>query len=133
VLVLSAYPEEEFAAKVFKLGGAGYLTKQGAADELVVAVKKALAGGKYVSPSLAEKFAASIGGQLNQAPYEALSNRELQVLRSVAMGKTIKDIAVELALSEKTVATYRARLSEKLGLDNNVALARFAWQHKLVD
>ena len=133
VLVLSAYPEEEFALRAFKLGAAGYLNKQSAADELLVAVKKALAGGKYVTAALAEKLAASLGGELQQAPHEALSNREMQVLRLVATARTIKEIAAELALSEKTVATYRARIAEKLGLGSNVELARYALQHKLVE
>ncbi|MBI5397386.1 MAG: response regulator transcription factor [Verrucomicrobia bacterium] len=133
VLVLSGYPEEEFALRAFKLGAAGYLNKQSASDELLVAVKKVLAGGKYVTAALAEKLAASLGGELKQAPHEALSNRELQVLRLVATGRTIKEIAGELALSEKTVATYRARIAEKLGLGSNVDLARYALQHKLVE
>lgn len=133
VLVLSAYPEEEFALRAFKLGAAGYLNKQRAAEELLAAVKKVLAGGKYVTAALAERLAASLGGQLDQLPHEALSNRELQVLRLVASGKTIKEIAAELALSEKTVGTYRTRLAEKLGLSSNVELTRYALKHKLVE
>lgn len=133
VLVLSMYPEEEFALRAFKLGAAGYLSKQSAADELLVAVNKILAGGKYVTASLAEKLAASMGGELNQAPHEALSNRELQVLRLIATGKTIKEIAAELALSEKTVSTYRTRISDKMGLATNVELTRYALRYKLVD
>lgn len=133
VLVLSAYPEEEFALRAFKLGAAGYLNKQHAAEELLVAVNKVLAGGKYVTAALAERLAASLGGPLNQLPHEALSNRELQVLRLVASGKTIKEIAAELALSEKTVGTYRARIARKLGLGSNVELTRYALKHKLVE
>ena len=133
VLILSSYPEEEFAVSAFKLGAAGYLNKQSASDELFVAVRKVLAGGKYVTALLAEKLAASVGGELNQAPHEALSNRELQVLRLVAVGRTIKEIAAELALSEKTIGTYRSRISEKLGLSTNVELARYALQHRLVE
>lgn len=133
VLVISAYPEAEFAMRALKLRAAGYLTKGQAADELGAAMKKALAGGRYVTNSLAERLAASLGSDLQCAPHESLSNRELQVLRLVAQGQTLKEIAGELALSEKTIGTYRARLSEKLRLSTNVELARYAWQHQLVD
>lgn len=133
VLVLSMYPEEEFALRAFQLGAAGYLTKQAAGDELLVAVRKILAGGKYVTAALAERLAARLGGEMQAAPHAALSPRELQVLRLVASGRTLKEIAAELALSEKTVGTYRARVAEKLGLSSNVELARYALRHKLVD
>jgi DNA-binding NarL/FixJ family response regulator len=133
VLVLSVYPEAEFAVRVFKLGAAGYLSKDSAPDELLVAVKKILAGGKYVTAALSEKLAYALGGDLDQVPHDALSNRELQVLRLIATGKTLKEIAAELSLSEKTVATYRVRLANKLGLSTNVELARYALQHRLVD
>jgi DNA-binding NarL/FixJ family response regulator len=133
VLVLSAYPEEEFAIRSFKLGASGYLNKSRASDELLAAAKKVLAGGKYVTASLAEKLAAAVGGSAEQAPHDSLSNRELQVLRMVASGKTIKEAAAEMALSEKTVGTYRSRISQKLGLGSNVELARYALRHGLVD
>jgi DNA-binding NarL/FixJ family response regulator len=132
-LVLSAFPEEEFALRALKLGASGYLNKSRASDELLAAVKKALAGGKYVTASLAEKLAAALGGEIEHAPHESLSNRELQVLRLIAAGKTIKEIAGELALSEKTVGTYRTRISQKTGLATNVALTRYALQHRLVE
>ena len=134
VLVLSISPEEEFALRCLKLGAAGYLSKRSASDELILAVKKALAGGKYVTAALAEKLAASLaGGDAAQLPHEVLSNRELQVLRMIANGKTIKEISAELSLSEKTIATYRARISEKMGLATNVELTRYAIQHNLAD
>jgi len=133
VLVLSVAPEEDYALRCLKLGAAGYLSKRSASEELVAAVNKAMAGRKYVTPALAEKLAAAVSGDSFQAPHEALSNRELEVLRLVAAGKTIKEIAAELALSEKTVATYRTRLSEKMGLATNVELARYAIQHHLAD
>jgi two-component system invasion response regulator UvrY len=133
VLVVSAYPEEEFAMRAFKLQAAGYLTKGQAADELGPAMKKALAGGRYVTASLAERMAAALGCELQGAPHESLSSRELQVLRLVAQGRTLKEIAAELALSEKTIGTYRSRISEKLHLSTNVELARYALQHQLVD
>jgi DNA-binding NarL/FixJ family response regulator len=133
VVVLSAFPEADYALRAFKLGAAAYLTKQSASDELLVALRKALAGGKYVTTSLAEKLAANLAGEVTSEPHESLSNRELQVLRMIAVGKTIKEIAAELFLSEKTVGTYRTRLSEKMGLGTNVELTRYALQHRLVD
>ena len=133
VLVLSVYPEEEFALRAFKLGAAGYLTKAGLSDEMLPAVRRVLAGGKYVSAALAEHMAATLGNPRAQAPHEALSPRELEVLRLVAVGRTIKEIAANLLLSEKTVATYRTRVSDKLGVSTNVELARYALQNGLVE
>lgn len=133
VVVLSVFPEADYALRAFKLGAAGYVTKQSASDELLAALRKALAGGKYVTASLAEKLAASLAGEASSEPHESLSNRELQVLRMIAGGKTIKEIAAELSLSEKTVGTYRTRISEKMGLGTNVELTRYALQHHLVD
>ena len=132
-LVLSAYPEQEIALRAFQLGAAGYLNKQTAFDELLVAVRRILSGGKYVTSSLAERMAAALGGEIHAAPHEALSARELQVLRLIAMGRTLKEISTELAVSEKTVATYRARISEKMQLGTKVELTRYALKHKLVD
>ena len=133
VLVLSSYPEEEFAVRAFKLGAAGYLTKSSVADEMLLAVRRVLGGGRYVSAALAEQLAGSLGNPPVQAAHEALSPRELEVLRQVASGKTIKEIGAGLCLSEKTIATYRSRVSEKLGLSSNVELARYALQHGLVE
>jgi two-component system invasion response regulator UvrY len=133
VLVLSAYPEEEFAVRCLRLGAAGYLTKSSAADELVAAARKALEGGKYVTAALAERLAAVLGGAVRGEPHEALSGRELQVVRLVATGRSMREIAAELNLSEKTIATYRARIAGKLGVSTNVELTRYALQHKLVE
>lgn len=133
VLVLSSYHEEEYAVRAFKLGAAGYLNKASVSDEMLGAVKKVLAGGKYVSAALAEKLAGDLGHPDAAAPHEALSPRELEVLRLVATGQTIKEIAAGFNLSEKTIATYRTRLAEKLKLSTNVELARYALQHKLVE
>lgn len=133
VLVLSVYPEEDYALRAIRLGAAGYLTKQSAPDELLAAVRKTLAGGRYVTASLAEKLARALGGDLQQQAHEALSPRELQVLRLVAGGRTLKEIASDLGLSEKTIGTYRLRLSEKMGLRTNVELTRYALQHGLAE
>lgn len=133
VLVLSMYPEEEFAVRAFKLGASAYINKRCAAEELVVAIRKIMTGGKYVTPALAERILADISGEKPAAPHQLLSPRELQVLRMIASGKTMKEVAYELALSEKTVATYRARVAEKLGLSTNVELTRYAIKHGLVE
>lgn len=133
VLVLSSYPEEEFAVRAFQAGADGYLTKGSVSSELYVAVRKVLAGGKYVSAALAEKLARVLSVPSLQLPHETLSPRELDVLLLVAKGRTIKEIAGDLFLGEKTVATYRKRAADKLGLTTNVELARYALQHQLVD
>lgn len=133
VIVLSAFPERDYAVRAFKLGASGYVSKQSAEVELLHAVRKALTGRHYVSASLAEIFAAVLAGEAPEAPHETLSNRELQVLCSVARGKTLKEIAAELMLSEKTIGTYRSRISQKLGLSTNVELARYAERYQLVD
>jgi len=133
VVVLSAFPEAEFALRSLKRGACAYVNKQSASDELLAAIRKGLAGGRYVTSALAEKLAASLAGEAPEAPHETLSARELQVLRLIAVGKSVKEIAGELSLSEKTVGTYRTRISEKMGLSTNVELARYALQHRLVD
>lgn len=131
ILVVSAYPEEEFAVRAFKLGAAGYLSKNQASDELTAAVRSILAGKKYVTVSLAQRLAHAVSGEEHRTPHEALSPREHQVLQLIAGGSTVKQIAAELALSEKTVGTYRARIAEKTGLSSNVELTRYAFQHGL--
>ncbi len=133
ILVVSAHPEKEYGVRSLKLGAAGYVTKQSAADSLVAAARRILSGGRYVSPALAEHLAGSLAGGQSEASHDSLSNRELQVLKMIALGKTLKEIGSELSLSEKTVATYRARISEKMGLPTNVDLTRYAMRHGLVD
>jgi two-component system invasion response regulator UvrY len=132
VLIMSAFPEEEFALRALKSGAAGYLDKRMLASEVVTAIKRVLTGERYVSMALASKLAAQLGGETRVA-HESLSQREFQVLRLIAAGKTIKEIAAELSLSEKTIGTYRTRISEKLGLGTNVELTRYALQHRLVE
>jgi two-component system, NarL family, invasion response regulator UvrY len=132
VLVLSMHPENQFAVRVLKCGASGYMTKESAPDELVGAVKKVLAGGRYVSNALAENLAASLSAS-QKAPQELLSNREFQVLRLIASGKMVTDIARELSLSVKTISTYRSRILEKMGMKNNAELMHYAIQHRLVE
>jgi DNA-binding NarL/FixJ family response regulator len=133
VLVLTSYSEEQFALHALKLGACGYITKNEATEQLITAVQRLLAGGKYITSSLAESLADHVGAPDLQAPHEALSQRELQVLCAIATGKSIKDIATQLSLSEKTIATYRTRITEKTGLRSNVDIARFALKQGLVD
>jgi len=133
VLVVSAYTEEEFALRALKLGAAGYVSKQSASDVLAGAVKKVPAGGRYVSAAVAEKLAQAAAEGWSLTPHEDLSLREMQVFQMIARGSSIKEIAGELALSEKTIATYRSRISEKLGLGTNVELTRYAMQHGLAE
>jgi two-component system invasion response regulator UvrY len=133
VLVLSMHPENQFAVRVLKRGAAGYMTKESAPDELVGAVKKVLAGGRYVSSSLAEKLATYLSGDTQRPPQELLSDREFQVLRLIASGKIVSEIARELSLSVKTISTYRARILEKMSLRNNAELMHYAMQHQLVE
>ncbi len=132
-IVLSAYPEEEFAIRCLKLGASGYVAKSSAAHELVTACRTALEGRKYVTPLLAERLANLVDGTAPHAQHETLSPRELQVLRLVASGRSLKEIAAELALGEKTISTYRQRIAVKLGLSTNVELTRYALHHGLVD
>lgn len=133
VLVVSAHSERDYAVRALRLGAVGYVSKQSAADTLVSAVKRVTSGGRYVSPTVAELLAGSISGASNESPHEALSNRELQVLKMISTGMTLKEIGGELDLSEKTVSTYRARIAEKMGLPTNVELTRYAMRHGLVE
>jgi two-component system invasion response regulator UvrY len=131
VLMLTMYPEEQLAVRALKIGASGYLTKASAPDELVSAIQKVLTGGKYVSSSLAEHL-ASLLQQTERQPHETLSNREYQVLRLIASGKTTAEIAKELLLSVKTISTYHSRILEKMGMKNNAELIHYAINNHLV-
>jgi two-component system, NarL family, invasion response regulator UvrY len=133
VLVLSMYSEDQYAIRVLKAGASGYLTKDSAADELVKAIRKVVSGGRYVSTSLAEKLAFELGSDSSRLPHEALSDREFQVLRLIAAGKSVKEIAAELSLSVKTISTYRTRMLEKMNLGTNAELIHYAIQNHLID
>ena len=132
VLVLSMHAEDQFAVRAIKAGAAGYLRKECSPAELIRAVNRAAAGGRYVSETLAERLAAHLQSGGSNAPHETLSDREFIVLRLIALGKSMKEIAAELGLSINTVNTYRARLLNKLELKTNVELTRFAVDHELV-
>jgi DNA-binding NarL/FixJ family response regulator len=133
VLILSMHPEDQFAVRLLKAGASGYMTKESAPEELVGAVNKAVAGGRYVSVTLAEKLASLIVHDTQAAPHECLSDREFLILRLIASGKTVGQIARELSLSVKTVSTYRARLLEKMSMSNNSELVHYAFQYQLVE
>jgi len=133
ILLLSMHPEEQFARRALKGGAAGYLTKESVPEELKEAVRKVAMGGRYVSATLAEKLAVDLREGADTPLHELLSDREFQVLRMIASGKSVKDIADELSLSVKTVSTYRARILEKSGMKTNAELIRYALQSQLVD
>ena len=133
ILILSMYPERQYAIRVLKAGAAGYLTKESAPAELIAAIRQVSQGRKYVTQSLAEKLAAELGGKVQQEPHETLSDREYQVMCLLAAGKTITEIATELSLSIKTVSTYRTRILDKLNLENTAQIIRYALKRGLVE
>lgn len=133
VLFLSMYPEAQYARRALKAGAAGYLTKESIPEELQTAVRRVLGGGRYVSATLAERLAYDLGSGAEMPVHELLSDREFQVLRMIASGKTVKDIADEISLSVKTVSTYRTRILEKTGMKTTADLIRYALQSQLVD
>ena len=132
VLVLSIYPEEQYAIRVLKSGASGYLTKGSAPNELIEAIQKVSSGGKYVSAFLAEKLAFNLETDSELKPHETLSNREFQTLCLIGSGKTVKAIAEELSLSVKTISTYRERILEKMKMKTNSELTYYAIKNGLV-
>ncbi len=133
VLILSMYPEEQYALRVMKAGAAGYLTKESAPEEMVNAIRNAKKGKKYISTSLAEALAEHIHGYTEKPEYKNLSDREFEILKHIASGRALTEIADELSLSVKTISTYRSRVLKKLGLKNNSDIVRYAMNHKLLN
>ena len=133
VLILSMYPEKQYALRALKAGASGYLTKDSAAEELLAAVRAVASGHKYVTLSIAEELASELAELPEKASHERLSDREYQVMCSLAEGKTVVDIAKELSLSVKTISTYRSRIIRKLGAKNTAEIIRYALQHGLVE
>jgi DNA-binding NarL/FixJ family response regulator len=133
VLILSMHSEEQYARRAFKAGAAGYITKDSPRAELVKAVNKVIKGGKYVSPTLAEKLVVDLQRDTDRPPQEALSDREFEVMRLIASGKTVSEIADLLSLSDSTVSTYRARILEKMDMRTTAELTRYAIENKLLD
>jgi two-component system invasion response regulator UvrY len=133
VIILTVHPESQYALRILKAGASGYLTKESASDELIKAIRKVNAGGKYISTSLAEKIAFALDEETGKMPHETLSDREYQVLCLIGAGKTVSQIADALALSVKTVSTYRTRILEKMRMQNNAELIHYAIQNGLVE
>jgi two-component system invasion response regulator UvrY len=133
VLVLSMHPEEQYAVRALRAGASGYLTKESAPDELMTAIRKISQGRKYITSSLAERLALEMEADSEKPLHDVLSDREYQVLRMIADGKTAKHIAEELSLSIKTVSTYRARIMEKMKMTTNAELMHYAIKHHLLD
>ncbi len=131
VLILSMHPEDQYAMRMLKAGAAGYINKEVALDQLVQAIHKVTAGGRYVSPTLAEKFAFELSGGSDKQPHELLSDREYTVLIMIGGGKTVSEIAEQLSLSVKTVSTYRTRILEKMNLSTNAEMIRYVIENNL--
>jgi two-component system, NarL family, invasion response regulator UvrY len=133
VLVLSMHSEEQFARRAFRAGANGYITKDSPRAELLKAINKVMEGGTYVSPALAEKLVLDLRRDTDRPPHETLSDREFEVFRLLASGKTVGEVADLLSLSGNTISTYRARILEKMGMKTNAELTYYAIQNKLVD
>ncbi|MEQ8222049.1 MAG: response regulator transcription factor [Candidatus Eremiobacterota bacterium] len=133
VLMLSIYPEEQYAMRALRGGASGYLTKEKLPDELVLAIKTVTQGRKYITPSVAELLAINIEKDRIGLPHEVLSDREFRIMCMMASGKTASDIADELSLSVKTVSTYRYRILKKMKMKNNAEIIRYVIEQKLID
>ena len=133
VLVLSMHPEDQYGKRILRAGAAGYMNKESAPEELIKAIRKVLAGGRYVSPALAEKLALDLNDNLKHEGQEALSHREFEILRMIALGKTVSQIAEDLHLGVSTVSTYRARLLEKMRMTTTAELMSYALRHHVVE
>ncbi len=133
VLMFTVYPEEQYAVRVLKAGAYGYINKESEPDEIIGAIRKVSQGRKYVSPELAELLAANIGSSAEAAKHEILSDREFQVMCMIASGKTVREIAEELALSINTISTYRIRILEKMNMKSNAELTHYAIRNNLVE
>jgi DNA-binding NarL/FixJ family response regulator len=132
VLILSMYPEDTYAVRALKAGASGYLTKESAPEDLVAAIRKVAAGGKYVTPALGERLALDLEDSRGAPTHEMLSDREYQIMWMIVSGKALTQIGQELGLSPNTISTYRARILRKMGMKNNAELLHYAIQHHLV-
>jgi DNA-binding NarL/FixJ family response regulator len=133
ILILSMYPEEQYAVRALKAGAAGYLTKDCESEELIAAIRKVVKGGRYASPALMEKLLFELDGERDTPIHHTLSAREHQIFEQIVNGKSLTEIAGAMNLSIKTVSTYRTRILEKMNLENNAALIHYAIQHNLCD
>ncbi len=133
VLVLSAHPEDQYALRALKSGASGYLTKEAATAELIGAIHKISNGGKYISASMAETLAFAIESDSEKLPHEKLSNREYEVMLMIASAKSVREIAEELSLSEKTIGTYRSRILENMEMKNSSEITYYAMKNRLIE
>lgn len=133
ILVFSMHPEAQFAVRVLRAGGSGYLTKDSAPEEIVKAIRRVNSGGKYISAALAEWLATLTEADIEKPRHERLSDREFQIMRLIASGKSVSEIANQLSLSIKTISTYRARVLDKMKLKSNAEVARYAVEHHLIE
>jgi DNA-binding NarL/FixJ family response regulator len=133
VLILTVYSEEQYALRAVRAGAAGFLTKESAPEKLIEALRKVASGGRYVTAEVAERLATFIASKHEGAPHEALSNREFQIVKLIASGKTVSQVASELGLSVKTVSTHRTRILQKMGMKTNAELTHYAVKNKLVE
>ncbi len=133
VLILSIYEEELYAVRAMREGAAGYLTKGSVSEELVTAVRKVSSGGRYITSSLAERLADAVNVGIERPLHASLSLREFEVMRMIAQGKTLRSISDQLHLSPKTIATYKARILEKMRMESSEGLVKYAIAHRLVD
>jgi two-component system, NarL family, invasion response regulator UvrY len=133
ILILSTYPEQQFATRALRAGASGYLNKGSPPEVLLAAVRKVMGGGRFVSASLGESLAADLGRDFSKPPHECLSDREYDVMLRIASGKTVGEIAETIHLSVKTISTYRARVLEKMRLKNNAELTQYGMREKLIE
>jgi DNA-binding NarL/FixJ family response regulator len=133
VLILSMYPEDQYAVRLLKAGASGYMTKETAPEELVEAIRKVAQGKKYISPTLAELLLIELDSDADKPPHERLSDREYQVFRMLGSGRTVSEIAASMSLSVKTISTHRSHVLEKMKLKNNAEITLYAIQNGLVD
>ena len=133
VIILSCHPEDQYAVRCLRAGAAAYINKESAPEELAMATKKILSGGRYVSASLAEKLIANLDDSAGKPLHELLSNREFEVMKMIAAGVSLTEIGDRLHVSVKTISTYRARIMEKMQMKSNAELTRYAMTHSLID
>ncbi|MBS1620257.1 MAG: response regulator transcription factor [Bacteroidetes bacterium] len=131
VLIISMYPEDQYALRVLKAGASGYLAKETVHDELSKAIRTVLNGRKYITPDVAERLAESLTAETEKKPHELLSDREFDVFKLLAVGKSVTEIAEQLSLSVTTISTYRSRIMEKMQMHSNAELARYAIENKI--
>jgi DNA-binding NarL/FixJ family response regulator len=132
-LVLTMYPEDQYAVRAIRAGAAGFLTKESAPEKLIEAVRKIASGGRYVSAELAETLASMVAGEADGPPHQRLSDREFEVFKMLASGRTVSQVAQELGLSVKTVSTHRVRILKKMGMTTNAELTHYAVKNGVVE